>query len=170
MTSVSMVGRLTCGNFIGFLVMLYPLQLWPWFSGTWLAVFYCVGSDIVVPILVWCSCKISVAFLLTRTCYISLLLPRALLVWFLVWGCALGLVISGFIRLALFFLFRCFCSSRCDCCACLYLAGLPLFSCPVCYCVVMLYDSFINLSFLFCFPMFSLVVWWLSCFIFCLLY
>ena len=45
-------------------------------------------------------------------------------------------------------------SSRWDCCTCLCLAGLLLFSCSICYCIVMLYDSFINLSFLFCFPVF----------------
>ena len=96
------------------------LQLWAWFSGTWIAAFCCVGSDIVVLIFPF-------VVLLTRPCLIYFLLPRALLILFLVWGCAFGLVISGFIRLTLFFLFHCFCSSRWDCCACLF---STLFSLP----------------------------------------
>ena len=82
--------------------------------------FCCIGFDIAVPIFPF------VVFL-TRSCLIYFLLPHALLILFLVWGCAFGLVISGFIRLALFFLFCCFCSSRWDCCACLF---STLFSLP----------------------------------------
>ena len=82
--------------------------------------YFTIGFDIAVPIFPF------VVFL-TRSCLIYFLLPHALLILFLVWGCAFGLVISGFIRLALFFLFCCFCSSRWDCCACLF---STLFSLP----------------------------------------
>ena len=85
-----------------------------------IAAFCCVGFDIVVPIFPF------IVFL-TCSCLIYFLLSRALLILFLVWGCAFGLVIPGFIHLALFFLFRCFCSSRWDCCACLF---STLFSLP----------------------------------------
>ena len=61
---------------------------------------------------------------------------------------------SGFYSLGCFLLVSLLLQFKVDCCACLCLAGLLLFSCPVCYCIVMLYDSFINLSFLFCFPAF----------------
>ena len=109
---------LTSVHFFGFFGHFIFLQLWAWFFGTWIAAFCCVGSDIAVPIFPF-------VVLLTRPCLIYFLLPRALLILVLVWGCAFGLVIPGFIRLALFFLFRCFYSSRWDCCACLFSTLFP---------------------------------------------